>query len=946
MKDTSLIHFMKIIQFQHLKTKVKYILFTFAMLFFIGTNDAFSQISQVGTNTASSNASVTSLSVTKPTGVSVGDIMFITVAYYSSTSADVTISGWTALSAGPLSTTTTNYRSALFYKIVTTADVSASTYAITSTSNFRYVQASIIAFSGVDLNNPFDAIPNANVTTTSTVSSLSVTGITTNTNNALVVMFGMSRTSSTTPRTFSSWTTTSPGTLTEAFDNYTSSNYVSVGCATGVKSTAGTTTGNGTIALSDNAYLRGVLLALKPVTAVPDNSWIGYIYDGSAYDFSTDTYKGYYTENETFYQNFGGGDDNGYFTIASNNSTIQKSTFSVRYRMNSTKKGLYTANIVSDDGARLTVDGTNVYSYWNLHAATTHQNILMNLTGASSLMFDFYENTGENIIGFQNLTLVLDNELTTNTTQTIYIDGTQGSAISGDVFGTLPSGLSNPTYQWYYSTTQTGTQTAISGATGATFTPNTSTAPFNTVGTYYLFRYAGVTSSNAAGVTPATYTATNISNYATVTVASLTVTPISLTGFTYVEDLGPSTTQTFAVSGSSLSGTVNLTVNNSYYEISTTSTTGFGSSLTLTPTSGTLAATTIYVRLKAGLTAGNYNNQTITVSSSGFTNKTVTCSGSVTANTVGTSSVFWYKADAGTSTTTNGSGVTTWTSQTTTANTGTSQATAPTYSSTLWNFNPGVNFSTGYFLLNRGTLQDDMTFYAVYNSTQTTTSSSWWTMPAIIGNEANGTAADFGLGQNGGKLFFKGTNGDNILSTTATYNDGMPKVMSGTRKKTSSSGNNLFIYLNGTQSAAGASDNVSLTNTGDVGLGRNPTETSSQFVGGISEAIGKAYLATTTERHVFETYLAVKYGVTLTHDYKKISTNSDSLIYAIAGYNYDIAGLGRNNTLGLLQKVSSSSNLQSGSGRVVMSTDNDFTSSNLLGTRTSLVNGQYLIWGH
>jgi hypothetical protein len=77
------------------------------------------------------------------------------------------------------------------------------------------------------------------------------------------------------------------------------------------------------------------------------------------------------------------------------------------------------------------------------------------------------------------------------------------------------------------------------------------------------------------------------------------------------------------------------------------------------------------------------------------------------------SSVFWLKADAGTSTTTNGAGVTTWTGQSSTANNGASQATAPVYASTLWNFNPGVNFSSGYFLLNRGTLQDDMTFYTV-----------------------------------------------------------------------------------------------------------------------------------------------------------------------------------------------------------------------------------------
>lgn len=309
-------------------------------------------------------------------------------------------------------------------------------------------------------------------------------------------------------------------------------------------------------------------------------------------------------------------------------------------------------------------------------------------------------------------------------------------------------------------------------------------------------------------------------------------------------------------------------------------------------------------------------------------------------------SVFWLKADAGTSTTTNGAGVNTWTGQSTTANNGTSQATAPVYASTLWNFNPGINFTAGYFLLNRGALQDDMTFYTVYNSTQSASSSSWWTMPSIIGNEANGTGNDFGLGQNAGKFFFKATSGDNYLQTSSTYNDGYPRVVAATRKKTSSTANNLFIYINGTQTSAGTSDNTSLSDYGYIGIGRTPTESSSQFVGGISEVIGKNYLTTFSERHVYETYLALKYGITLAHDYKKATSGADSVIYVISGYTNDIAGLGRNNIFGLNQKVSSSVNVASGSAHVVMATDNDFSSSNLTSSRTALTDGQYLIWGH
>jgi hypothetical protein len=52
--------------------------------------------------------------------------------------------------------------------------------------------------------------------------------------------------------------------------------------------------------------------------------------------------------------------------------------------------------------------------------------------------------------------------------------------------------------------------------------------------------------------------------------------------------------------------------------------------ITLTLSSGTVATTTIYVRLKAGLSAANYDLENITIASTGATSKTVACSGSVT----------------------------------------------------------------------------------------------------------------------------------------------------------------------------------------------------------------------------------------------------------------------------------------------------------------------------
>ena len=110
-----------------------------------------------------------------------------------------------------------------------------------------------------------------------------------------------------------------------------------------------------------------------------------------------------------------------------------------------------------------------------------------------------------------------------------------------------------------------------------------------------------------------------------------TVSATTLSNFTYVVGNGPSAFQSFNVSGSNL--TANLVVTPpTNYEISQTSGGTYSSSaIDLTPTSGSVASTPIYVKLKAGLTVGNYNSETISVASTGVAAKTVTLSGSVTA---------------------------------------------------------------------------------------------------------------------------------------------------------------------------------------------------------------------------------------------------------------------------------------------------------------------------
>ncbi len=121
-----------------------------------------------------------------------------------------------------------------------------------------------------------------------------------------------------------------------------------------------------------------------------------------------------------------------------------------------------------------------------------------------------------------------------------------------------------------------------------------------------------------------------VTDDATTLTPTITVSTNTLSDFTYLEGNGPSAEQTFTVEGSNLTNNITFTLPTNY-EISETSGSGFSTAVVLTPNgSGTVASKTIYVRLIAGLSEGDYNGENITATSTDADNKTVTCSGSVT----------------------------------------------------------------------------------------------------------------------------------------------------------------------------------------------------------------------------------------------------------------------------------------------------------------------------
>ena len=113
------------------------------------------------------------------------------------------------------------------------------------------------------------------------------------------------------------------------------------------------------------------------------------------------------------------------------------------------------------------------------------------------------------------------------------------------------------------------------------------------------------------------------------------VTPATLASFTYEEGNGPSTTKTLSVEGANLTNAITISLTNgqnSAFEMSLTENSGYTNTLTLNPTNnGTVAATTVYVRMKAGLSVNaNAYEDDITIASTGATSVTVNLTGTVT----------------------------------------------------------------------------------------------------------------------------------------------------------------------------------------------------------------------------------------------------------------------------------------------------------------------------
>lgn len=221
------------------------------------------------------------------------------------------------------------------------------------------------------------------------------------------------------------------------------------------------------------------------------------------------------------------------------------------------------------------------------------------------------------VILFKNSSAVLPN----------YASGTSSSACNFNGDDLIIISTSNDASAWADRSDVIGNGT--SWGENTSYYRNSNITSGNT--TYSTSEWTEVTNSTVNNATSGNteYLGTHV--YSSGSSPTITLSTSTLTGFTYLVGNGPSSEQSFTVEGSNLTNDITVTAPTNY-EISTGTGGSFvpTSPITLAQSGGSVTTTTIYVRLKAGLAIGSYNDEEITASSTGAASKTIICSGSVT----------------------------------------------------------------------------------------------------------------------------------------------------------------------------------------------------------------------------------------------------------------------------------------------------------------------------
>ena len=198
----------------------------------------------------------------------------------------------------------------------------------------------------------------------------------------------------------------------------------------------------------------------------------------------------------------------------------------------------------------------------------------------------------------------------------------------------------------------------------------------------------------------------------------------------------------------------------------------------------------------------------------------------------------------------------------------------PTFETSEINFNPVLRFtdpnSTNSSYIETATISepgDDFTLISVFQSGQDQgTLNDFVNTPALIGGSETGSTLDYGLGLYQGQVIIN-TNTTTVFdaSTTGTdYNDSRPHMALATRTQSSGA---VSIYMEGLLDATGTGSTSTLDGATTLGIGNHSDgDVQAQFGGDIAESIVFSKVLTGEEQSRVESYLALKYGLTVSNN--------------------------------------------------------------------------------
>ncbi|MEI8086405.1 MAG: MBG domain-containing protein, partial [Paludibacter sp.] len=272
----------------------------------------------------------------------------------------------------------------------------------------------------------------------------------------------------------------------------------------------------------------------------------------------------------------------------------------------------------------------NASTSYSAAAAYAANNIttpaLSTIPSTTSLSMKFTTKTGHRTPGQVIMTLddvILSEYVATYPTYLSYGKAFQSEAANFDIgyINYDVTGAYGP-LNYVIAASSSGNGT-VSGA--ATYTAGATVSLTATANSGYSFvdwtEGGSHVSSNATYSFTASAGRTLVANFIAVLTVTGTLSPFSSTYGT------ASTTQSFTVAGSNLTSDIIVTPPTGF-EVSLTSGSGYLSSVTLTQALGSVATTTVYVRLKATAPAATYSAANITINTTG-SNQNLSCSGTV-----------------------------------------------------------------------------------------------------------------------------------------------------------------------------------------------------------------------------------------------------------------------------------------------------------------------------